>query len=255
MRINVNEQFPHLPHAPIAEAVIEIRARAEPPWSEQAVSEWLKPKLPEYPQVASQNEFQQEVRFGLGHQPEAKQHDLGWKGLRFQSADAGHIAQFNRDGFLFSRLPPYQNWEQLRDEGMRLWNIYAELARPTEAQRLGLRFINRFVLPVQEMRFEDYIQPHAVPPRDLDLPFLGFFHHETLIVPGSPYAINVTRTIQLPQDPRSQGLAIILDIDVFTLQPFELRQGLLATRLAEMRWLKNKVFFGSVTQKALESFR
>jgi uncharacterized protein (TIGR04255 family) len=255
MKINVNEQFPHLQHAPIVEAVIEIRSRAEVAWNEGVVSQWLKPKLSDYPQIASQNEFQQEVRFGLGREPEAKQHDLGWKGLRFQSADGCHIAQFNRDGFLFSRLPLYQNWEQLRDEGMRLWNIHAELARPTEAQRLGLRFINRFVLPVQEMKFEDYIQPHPTPPRDLDLPFLGFFHHETLVVPTSPYAINVARTIQLPQDPRSQGLAIILDIDVFTLQPFELRQDLLVTRLAEMRWLKNKVFFGSVTPKALESFR
>jgi len=50
-------------------------------------------------------------------------------------------------------------------------------------------------------------------------------------------------------------LALILDIDVFTTQPLELEQSMLVRRLLEMRWLKNKVFFGSVTEKALELFR
>jgi hypothetical protein len=40
-----------------------------------------------------------------------------------------------------------------------------------------------------------------------------------------------------------------------TVQPIEMREEVLDMRLAEMRWLKNKVFFGSVTQKALASFQ
>lgn len=254
MKIDATEQFQHLPHAPIVEAVIEVRARAECAWEESLVSEQLKPKLPDYPDVASQNEFRQEFKLGLGQPPEARQHDLGWKGLRFQSADKRHVAQFNRDGFVFSRLQPYESWEQLRNEGMRLWRIHADLARPTEVQRIGLRYINRIVLPVQEDKFKDYIQPHAETPSGLDLPFLGFFHLDTLAVPDYPYTINVVRTIQPPQDAHAQGIRLILDIDVFTTQPVELRQELLETRMAEMRWLKNKVFYGSITQKALETF-
>ena len=95
MKIDVTEQFPHLPHAPIVEAVIEIRARAEIAWEEGVISGQLKPKLLDYPQVASQNEFQQEVKFGVGQVPEAKQHNLGWKGLRLQSADQRHVVQFS----------------------------------------------------------------------------------------------------------------------------------------------------------------
>lgn len=47
------EQFPHLPHAPIVEAVIDIRAQAEGAWKETDVSPWLKEKLPDYPQPQS----------------------------------------------------------------------------------------------------------------------------------------------------------------------------------------------------------
>jgi uncharacterized protein (TIGR04255 family) len=85
------------------------------------------------------------------------------------------------------------------------------------------------------------------------LPFHGFMHHDVLAVPGHPYAINVIRTIQTP--PNTDASAVILDIDVFTLQPFQFREAILEERLPEMRWLKNKVFFGSVTPKALESFK
>jgi len=252
IKIDVAEQFEHLPHAPIVEAVIEVRARAEVGWEEGVISKTLKPKLPDYPRVVSQKEFQPEVEFGPGQAP---QHDLGWKGLRFQSADERHIAQFNRDGFVFSRLYPYQNWEHLRDESLRLWRIHADLAHPLEVQRMGLRFINRITLPVDEVNFEDYLHPHPQPPRGLDLPFLGYFHHDSLAVPGYPYVINVVRTSQPPHDPRVQGLGLILDIDVVTSHPLELRQGVLETKLAEMRWLKNKAFFGSITPDALKSFR
>jgi hypothetical protein len=47
---------------------------------------------------------------------------------------------------------------------------------------------------------------------------------------------------------------LILDVDVFTTQPLEPKLGTLEERLTEMRWLKNKVFFGSVTSSAIRSF-
>jgi uncharacterized protein (TIGR04255 family) len=253
LNIDLTESFPHLARAPIVEAVIEIRARAEGSWEEEAVMHQLKTKLPDYPVAASQSEFRQEIRFDPGQPPEATTHDLGWKGLRFQSADNRHIAQFKRDGFVFSRLPPYENWEQLYSEAMRLWLLHVGLSRPREAQRIGLRFIDRIVLPPQDMLFESYI--HSTPPliQGVDLLLAGFFHQETLGVPGHPYAVNVARTIQ--PEPSTQGMAIILDIDVFTTQVCELKQEILKQRFLEMRWLKNKVFFGSITPKALEMFQ
>lgn len=89
----------------------------------------------------------------------------------------------------------------------------------------------------------------------MKLPFRHFMHHDTLAVPGHPYSINVIRTIQLPPDSGSPGLALILDIDVFTTPEFRLDETMVVPRLTEMRWLKNKVFFGTVTDKALELFR
>ena len=52
-----------------------------------------------------------------------------------------------------------------------------------------------------------------------------------------------------------KGFGLLLDIDVFSTEPFDLRDDLLTQRLIEMRWLKNKVFFGSITEQALKSFQ
>lgn len=255
VEIKIDEAFEHLPRAPIVEAVIDIRGRAQAHWDESTAKLQVEPKLPNYAFLDSQREFETEVKVRPDQPPQQVVRDLGWKGVRFQSPDKLHIAQFNRNGFVFSRLEPYENWEQLYDENQRLWNMFKELAQPVEIQRIGLRYINRIKLPVGELRFEDYIQPAPESPRGLDLPFHGFMHHDTLAVPGHPYAINVIRTIQPPQGASGSGVALILDIDVFTAQAFELDDTLLASRLLEMRWLKNKVFFGSITEKARETFR
>ena len=53
-----------------------------------------------------------------------------------------YVAQFTRNGFVFSRLKPYEGWETFEAEAKRLWCIYRELAEPSEVQRLGVRFIN-----------------------------------------------------------------------------------------------------------------
>jgi uncharacterized protein (TIGR04255 family) len=254
VNINLTEQFPHLPQAPIVEAVIEIRTRAEAPWEEGPITQALKQRLADYPDLRGQHAGMLKVTMRGTSTPEQQFEDQGWRGLHFKSADERHVVQCNRDSFVFSRLAPYQSWEQFSREGLRLWQVYLEVARPSQAQRIGLRFINRIEMAPDEMRYEDYIQPAPEPPKGMDLPFHHFVHHDVLAVPDHTYAINVIRTIQHPTD-MNQGLAVILDIDAFTTVSMELTPGLLGKCLPEMRWLKNKVFFGSVTKKALETFQ
>src|SRR5207245_2299817 len=85
--IDLTKSFPHLDKAPIVEAVIEIRARAQTLWDEAAITSQLKSRLPDYPNVLSLNAVRQEFTFGPEVTAEAKTHELGWNGLRFQSAD------------------------------------------------------------------------------------------------------------------------------------------------------------------------
>ncbi|MEW6363673.1 MAG: TIGR04255 family protein [Acidobacteriota bacterium] len=254
--IDINEAFPHLSQAPIVEAVIDIRARASRAWEESAVRSQLQPQLQgQYELLDSQRELEHETTMERGTLPRQAARDLGWKGLRFRSGDARQVARFNRDGFVMSRLEPYVNWAQLEGEALRLWRIFVGIADPLSIQRVGVRFVNRIKLPQGELRFEEYIQPAPAPPHDLHLPFASFLHRDLLAVPGHPYAVSVVRTVQRPVGGDVLGISLIIDIDVFTTQESALDDSVLLARLQEMRWVKNKVFFGSLTDRALEAYQ
>lgn len=254
VEIRTEDTFRHLPRAPIVEAVIDLRARPATPLDEQTCRSTLGPRLDGYSFLDSRRAFHAETKVEGGKPPSQKVEDLGWNGLRYVSNDRKQIAQFNHNGFVFSRLEPYLNWQQLQGEAFRLWTVFQELAKPVAVQRVGLRFINRIALAADNLRFEDYLRPAPEPPAGFELPFQHFMHHDTLAVPGHPYAVNVVRTIQPAKAGFEKTVSVILDIDVFTTEGFELNPEDLARRLAEMRWLKNKIFFGSVTETTIQGF-
>ncbi len=254
LHINIGESFERLPRAPIVEAVIDIRARATTDWNEASVRSKLEAKLKEYPLRDSQREAQIEMKVQPGKPPSQEYRDLGWKGLRVCTPDKKNVAQFNRDGFVFSRLQPYEDWQRLRSEALRLWGIFWEIARPVEVGRIGLRFINRIPISPNERNYQDYVSPAPQPPRDVGLVLRSFMHHDVLEVPGHPYVVRVVKTIQ---DVPGQGggrCYLIFDIDVLTKEKVGFDGDVPSARLEEMRWLKNKVFFNSITDKALKEF-
>jgi len=250
LEINLEEKFQYLSHAPIVEAVIDIRARPASDLVESELKYQVESLLEGYEFLDSNQEFQHEFKLEQGTQP-SSQIRFDWKGLRFQSGDKKHIAQFNRDGFVFSRLEPYQDWDQFYDESIRLWNVYMQAAKPTAIDRLGLRFINRVELPFGEFQFEGYMNSPPQPPEGLDIPFIGFTHQDSFTAPSHPYVINRVVTIRPPSE--NKGPILIFDIDVINTTEFELDgETELTRRFLEMRWFKNKTFFGSISDKTLQ---
>ncbi len=254
-RIDATERFEHLPGAPINEAVIGITAHITSPWDEAAVRNALKLRLGDYAYLDTLRVVESEVRVEPGKQPIQSVRDKGWKGHRVKSPDAKNVAQFNRDGFVFSRLRPYQDWARFISEAVRLWQVYREIAEPDEIGRLGLRYINRFPLSPNERDVGNYLQPAPQTPRGVGLVLGQFLHHDLLTVPEHPYAVRVVKTLQEPQGREDPRCYAILDIDAFTQEAFEPVDKVLRARLEDLRWLKNKVFFGSITEKALAAFK
>ena len=102
--INPDEEFPHLPQAPIVEAVIHWQAHPAEPFEPATLLGQLKELLPDYPHLQPQHEFSVEhhgvpqgTRFNQSH---------SWQAFQLSSSDGGYVAQFNRTGLLFGRLPP-----------------------------------------------------------------------------------------------------------------------------------------------------
>jgi len=122
-----------------------------------------------------------------------------------------------------------------------------------DSARVGVRFINRLAVPLQGFRVGDYLTVAPAPPPSFQLPFASFFHQELHPIPGTDYAMNLIKTVE-PVDKASGQVRLILDIDVFTATPVEPAGAGLSRRLTQLRCLKNKAFFASITRKAVDLF-
>ncbi len=248
--IDMSESFPHLPSAPIVEAVIHWTARSGKELQREDLKVQLSERLTNYPECQPTGLLQVEAAVSAEGASESRR--TSWHGFRFTSSDTLHIVQFNRDGMVFSRLQPYMNWETFSAEGLRLWAIFADLFQPSEIQRLGVRFINR----ISQVTVDEIGRYLENPPECLQairVPMDAFLFQGTYRVPRQPYQINVTQTFQPSLPPTNEG-GLILDIDVFTAQSFPCEDSILKEHLARMRWLKNKAFFSLMTKRAIKTF-
>lgn len=252
MKIDFSETFPHLSKAPIVEAVIDFRALPTVPCDQAQFETFFKSEFKDFPQVQVHNQVNYQLNAKPDGQPEPVQATSNWHGLVFHSADKRKVVQCQRDGFVFSRVQSYDDWDVFAGEALSLWGKYAALTKPIEIQRVGVRFINRIVTRADWKNVQDYLlnAPQAMGAGSL--PLVGFLHNNTYFVPEKNYLINLNLALQ-PADGVNPVPAIIVDADVFTTNPMGLADGMLEIKLAEMRWLKNKVFFGSLTQQLIES--
>ena len=247
--IELAETFPHLSKAPIVEAVIDIRVVPSVKWDEISLQSDLKQRLPDFPKVEPLRHARYQIAVGKQVNPTVE--DFGCVGFKFQSSDNLHIAQFNKEAFVFSRLKPYENWEQLSGEALRLWVIYCELLKPKDVKRIGLRFINRIAIKQEKIELADYYKYPPAPLKELNWTLTGYLHHDVMQVPETSYRVNLIKTVQnVPGE-----IGLILDIDVFMQNPFEYNELRIKECLEEMRWVKNKVFFGSLTDEIIQELK
>jgi len=243
------EQFPVLTHAPVIEAVLELRCRRDSLWEESAVTTMLKEHLPDF-SIESLAGTKMEWKVQLGQEPEHSSEELGWVGVLMRTADKKEIVRVERDMVVFSQLAPYPGWDVFSNRAIRYWGVVAPDDVSCEFARIGMRYINRIELTGPTVDLEEYLVAAPKLPLDLELPFVDFLHRETIGVPGYDYVVQLTRTIQQTETEQGRGLGLIIDIDVATTKPWSGTLVELHARLNEMRWLKNKTFFGSLTQNA-----
>lgn len=170
-------------------------------------------------------------------------------GFRYTSKDNLQVIQAAVSGLTFSRLSPYQDWEQLRDEARRVWGIYSQHLQPENITRVATRYINKITLPGYYVDFDRYLRYIPRIPEVLPQTLAGFFSR--VIVPdeqGQRTAI-ITQTFQ----PTPTELAVLLDIDVFRSKVFADEQEAWSV-IEELREFKNRIFFDSITDDTVRLY-
>lgn len=251
--INPSDKFPHLNNPPIVEAAIFWEAVPAEPFDPVKLLELLRAKLPAYPKVSPQHEMSVEHQFG----PQGVQFNQrhAWEAFQLSTDDGTYVCQFRKAGLLVSRLPPYLSWPPFRDEAVRLWDVYTELASPPEIQRLGIRYIN--LVPVKSLAEASELlkQPPRFP-GDWELPLAKYVHQYRMDVPGYPIQLNLVQTVQPAAPDSEKELNLIVDFEISSSGPKVSTDDFQSGKLFDqMRWLKNKAFFSVFSDQAIQQFK
>ena len=240
-----------LKNAPIREAIVDLKIA---PVIETAkltpLLESLKPRFPTQ-EVLQQSTFG--FQFGP-HEMHSSRVDRGMHGGRLTSADGKYIVQLRVDGFTFSRLPPYETWERMRENAKPLWEEYIRHSGAEKVTRAAVRYINVMDLPLPIQDFNEYLAAPPQVPGSLPQEVSGFFSRVIIVHRELDVAAVVTQVLETSVE---NNVQVILDIDVFREareRDWPAGDPSVWEALEQMRDFKNRVFFESVTEKAAELF-
>lgn len=247
----MTSQYPHLANAPIVEALIDLRVLLPEGFNVRQLKEVHGQVEAEYPKIETQHLMQGKFRF-TGEELVAAGQDKTIRGFRILGDEGRNIAQFRRDGFTFSRLKPYQSWETLYNESLRLWRLYRDVAKPRGINRLATRFINRIHCPPEFELGEYFASPPQVPDGMPDV--VTSFLQRYVLYPTEGVNANVTLATESSSGAQKQG-SVILDIDCYASEdvaPDDDER--IETIFLKLWGMKNRIFFSNLTPQAIKAF-
>lgn len=244
-----------LPNPPLREAVIDVRCLPPDGVTGESFAH-VGRELGEGFEAEGQRilAFEGEIRINDGEAPVSVLPETTLRGYRYLAVDGTTVAQFRIDGFTFSKMAPYTDWDTVFPQALRLWELYLESAKPTGIPRLATRYINEMAFDAP-FDLNDYFTAGPTVPDEATGEIQAFFSRVTSYDPDSRLTHHVTQAFE---GFRPDGSAkIILDIDVFRVFEPPLEPADSATfesTFQALREAKNKIFFSYITDRAAEVF-
>jgi len=242
------DTYPVYSHAPIAEAVIDLRAEFPGGVALPTLARAQRAEQGKYPKRMDRLESQ--ALFG----PESRASD-GSKitGYVCSSRDGREIFQTRVDGFAFSRLAPYERWDTFRDEARRLWRVYRAITKPKRVTRVAVRYINRLDIPLPVRSFGDYLR--TLPEVSPDLPQGVSSYFMQIQIPQEDLGalLMLTEAIVPPKKP--DVISIVLDIDLFRERDIPEDEQRMWDCFEQLRDRKNAIFEACIADAVRELIR
>jgi len=235
----------HLKSAPITEALVDLRV--EPALPDLAALDAFRSETAStFPEIHEQVQIKSVI--SLAQAVPAERRPTGYM---MRSADKTRVVQAQLGGLTVSQLAPYTKWDDLRDLAKSVAGTYFANAGSRSITRWALRFINKIEVPRgaelgQYFRVAPFLQPDF--PQALEGAFLRF------VIPYEGARVILTQVSGEVSSSSSDRIAVILDIDAFKVGPIPSEGDALWASLEQLREIKNKVFFGCLTEKTVRMF-
>lgn len=257
-RVNQNQSIEKdfsYPNPPIVEALLDIRVTLnEGRDFDEAFGEFYDVIKSEFPHKQTRNRWKARLDIKKGEVPITTTTERGVIGYLCKSDDGARIVQARKDGFTFNQLRPYKNWDNLKQNAYKYWELYKKHFRPTKIDRVALRYTNLIELPGSMKDFKEYVL--TIPEIAQNLPQVLSEFFVRLVIPEIPEKGNiaiVTETIDRNKL-TDEVIPLIFDIDVFRSVNLDPENKELQGIFESLRTYKNKIFQESLTEKTKKMF-
>ncbi len=246
----------HLSRAPLTEALINFQVDASDHWKPDTIKPLLVERWAAYPDVQPIRPFELQFVFSIGGKkaaPDPPKPGTSAPPLGFIFKSPSTVLQARRDGFTFSYLSPYTDWETLQSSALSRWADFQQILQPKPLHGLSVRFINRLEFELEGFASTRYFAapPPALPNNKWKLD--SFQQRAIYAPPQSPCIVRVNTAPAFVSDP-SRTVAFMLDIEVALKESFSATDRDLVVTLAEMHDLKNEAFFNLLTEDAIKHY-
>ena len=243
----------HLNNAPIIEALVDFRVSLPKESTIEQLSGLAAEVGDRYPIVETIHKFEASLTFEANAQKpvDAQTVPPTPAGFAFRSDDRRNVAQFTLDGFTYNRLHPYTSWEELEPEVVRLWRLYERFAAPQSCSRIATRYINRIEIPLPTELSQILMAPPKLP-RGLPESLTAFITRVIIQEETNNCSASVTQASQAHLNP--ERATVILDIEAYRQDDLGLLHRNVEDSLRVLHDMKNRVFFGSLTDEQLKRY-
>jgi len=197
---------------PVVEALCEIYF-AGSNWDETVPGRFYDRVKDRFP-VKRQREIQEaEVAFaGSGEAAASVRRLPPW--MQFLSEKGDRLIQLGRDLLVVNQLRPYPSFEDWEPVIYAALEVYRDLAQPKGVARLGMRYINRVVIPEPRILMEDYFTVYPHLPREMGEEHGRFMVRFEVLSRKSGHGVLVTFGSAPPSNPSE--IVHLLDLyDIF----------------------------------------
>ena len=247
------EAFPHLKHAPITEALLDLRVQLPGAFGESALEEFRGRVRASFPEERPIKRVQAQLAFGDGGAglttaaPEAI-------GSIFWSSSQKRAVQARIDGFSVDHVGDYEDWGALTADARRYWQDFVAAAHPQKVTRCAARFINRIEIPAG-----DDLKTHMQTRPEIGdkLPQLMDEYFLRVVVPFKEGRRAVITQTSIPAEDgaASTSRSILLDIDAFTEIDLAPDSPELWAEVEALRAVKNSCFFNSLQPETWRTYQ
>ncbi len=197
---------------PIEEAVVEFRFVPGQEWDLT-----IPGKLHEHPDIKGQYQGKPRTQKLLeaafqtepGRSPNLAVRE-GVARIQLVDHDGRHLISLGSDVLSVSTLRPYSGWEQFRPRIEAALSAYFQVAQPTGVSRVGVRYINKIVLPGKEIDIGTYFRYGLPSVPELPSTIAGFLNRVEYLYDDAVKFLLTHATVDAPEGQS----AFVVDLDV-----------------------------------------